>query len=64
MFCAIVFAIRIKALQLSSEKLGVGRPIILAAVLVICVFGSVCDREHVEETGGTVKEDGLNNILI
>lgn len=36
-FCAIVSAMCVKALQLSSERLDVGRPIMLAAVLVICV---------------------------
>lgn len=33
MSCAIVFAKRVMALQLSSEQLGVVRPIILAALL-------------------------------
>ena len=35
--CATVFAMRVMALQLSSERLGVGRAIILAAVLVMRV---------------------------
>ena len=35
--CAIVFAMCMMALQLSSERLGVGRAIILAAVLIMCV---------------------------
>ncbi len=37
MSCATVFAVRAMALQLSSVRLGVGRPVILAAVLVTCV---------------------------
>ncbi len=34
MSCAIVFAMHVIALPLSSEKLGVGRPMTLAAMLV------------------------------
>ena len=37
MSCAIVIAMCVMALQLSSESLGVGRPVILVAVLVMCV---------------------------
>ena len=56
--CAIVFAMHMMALHLSSERLVVGRPIILAAGLVMRVSLAVCDSGHVEKTGGTV-EDGL-----
>lgn len=29
-----------------------------------CEFDPVCDREQVEETGGAVEQDGLNNTLV
>lgn len=54
MSCAIVFAMRLRTLQLSCERLGVGRPVILAAVLVL----------RVSLTRFVSKQDGLNNTLV
>lgn len=45
-------------------RLGLGRPIIFAAVLVMCEFDLVCDREHVEEAGEAVEQDWLNNASV
>lgn len=64
MSCAIVRVMHVTALQLSFERLGVGRPLILAAVLECIRLSQVCDREHVEETGGAVEQDGLNNTFV
>ncbi len=30
----------------------------------MCEFDPVCDREHVEETGGAVEQDVLNNTSV
>lgn len=59
MSCAIVSAMHVTALQLSSEGLGAGRSMISAAVLVMHEF--VLESK---ETGGVVKQDGLNNTLV
>lgn len=62
---AFVFAMCVMALQWQgSRQLGLGRPIIFAAVLVMCEFDLVCDREHVEEAGEAVEQDWLNNPLV
>ncbi len=65
MSCAFVSALRVMALPLSSERLGVGRPIISATVFgYACEFDPVCDGEHIEERGGAVEQDALKNALV
>ena len=54
----IVLAMRVMDLLFSTVRLGVGRPMILAAVFVMREFVLVCDREHGGETCGAVQEDG------
>ena len=44
--------------------MGLGKPIIFAAVLVVCEFDLVCDREHVEEGGRAIEQNGLNKALV
>lgn len=55
----------IMVILLSAVRLAAWRPIILAAVLVMCKFGPVVflNRQHVEEVGGTVQQDGLDDTL-
>ena len=65
MSCAMMFARRVMDLLFSSERLGVGRTMILAACLCdACEFGPAGDRKHIKETRGTVQMDGLNDALI
>ncbi len=64
MSCATVFAMHVMALQLSFKRLGVGTYYLGSSVGYVCKFDPVCDRECVEETGGAVEQDGLNNALV
>lgn len=50
--------------SVSTERLGVGKPTVLAAVLVVYEFGPVCDIAHVEERSGAVEPDGLVLTLV
>lgn len=44
MVCDIVFAMRVTALKLSSEKCGVGTPVNVALVLCVCFNWFVTER--------------------
>lgn len=59
--CAIAMTMRVMALKLSSWLWETNY--LRSSVGWACKFDMVCDREYVEEAGGTVKQDGLDNAL-
>ena len=51
--------------QLMLWEVGCGETYYLGGTVgYACEFDPVCDSEHVEETGGTAEQDGLNNTLV